>query len=214
MHEANLQKITLFPSPMNPENALKHLIVQSVDSAIRQLFPKKYFSLCHVYAIVGSNVASIILNRNYRPVAGLSIIDCGAGNFIKLLDNRAFSSDDGGAYHCWIESQPNDAVNNKELIDIPFKHNSAYARYHNLVWKKKDSDYLWGDFDQLVINTGLDALPESFPDGKIWLQETPEGQDWMCRQVSEHLDEYCKITTLSLKLIKTYDTLVKVRQLH
>jgi hypothetical protein len=199
---------------MNLENALKHLIVQSVDSAIRQLFPDKYFSLCHVYAIVGSNVASIILNRNYRPVAGLSIIDCGAGSFIKMIDNHAFSSANGGAFHSWIESQPKDAGIKKELIDIPFKHNSAYARYHNLVWKKKDSSYLWGDFDKLVINAGLNDLPENFPEGKIWLQETPEGQDWMYRQVSDHLDEYCKITTLSLKLIKTYNTLVKIRQCH
>ena len=186
---------------MDLDNSLKTLIVESVDSTIRQLFPKKYFSLCHVYAIVGSNVASIILGCNYRPVAGLAVIDCGGGHFIKLLDNKAFFSGNGGAYHCWIESQPQD-INDKELIDIPFKHNKTYANQHKIIWQKKNSNHLWGKFNKHVIDTDINSIPSMFPEGKIWLRETFEGHEWMSRQVKDHLDDYSKITSLSLKVLK------------
>jgi hypothetical protein len=181
--------------------ALKPMIVRSVDFALRSLFPSKYFQLCHAYAIVGSNVASIALDRDYRPVAGLAVIDCGGGSFMRLTDNQAFAGSAGGAYHCWIESCAS-APGPRELVDISFMHNSAYAKTHHIAWRKKSSSYQWGRFDELVLEGELDTLPRRFPTGKVWLRETPEGTEWMARQVAEHIEEYLKITVLALKKLR------------
>jgi hypothetical protein len=189
---------------VNTPDTVKTLIVEAVDSAIRQFFPKNYFELCHVYAVVGSNVASILLGHEYRPVAGLAVIDSGAGCFIKLLDNNAFSSGKGGAYHCWIESSHDGAA--KELIDIIFKHNRAYARKHKLVWRKKNSTYLWGSFNSLVVNAELDALPKNFSEGQIWVRETLEGTEWMCRHLESYTNPYVEITALALKKLKAHES--------
>jgi len=177
------------------------LIVQSVDDAIHNLFPKKYFSLCHAYAVVGASVASIILDRRYRPVAGLAVIDCGAGHHLKLLDDKAFSCSKGGAYHCWIESVSQDGAD-KEIIDIGFKNNRLYAKKHKIPWLKKDSSYLWGKYREVVIDAELKDLPPIFPEGKLWLRETPEGAAWMNQHLDAHINEYAKITAHVLRTIK------------
>src|SRR4051812_45454011 len=84
--------------------SVKSLIAHCVNQVIRQYYPTQYCSLCHVYAIVGSNLISIVLDRVYRPVAGLAAVDCGGGQLMRMADNEAFSHPAGGAYHCWIES--------------------------------------------------------------------------------------------------------------
>jgi len=175
---------------------------------IRSLFPEKYLGLCHAYAVVGSNIASIVLGREYRPVAGLAVIDSGVGCFIKLIDNNAFSRIEGGAYHCWIESVGTHAADaEKELVDITYQHNNDYAKQHRMIWRKQAPSYLWGRFGDLVVETELDALPTAIPEGKIWLRETAAGSDWMSRHVAGHADEYLKLTTIALKELKLADDL-------
>ena len=178
--------------------AIRDQIVDSVDSVIRSMFPELYFGLCHTYAIVGSNVASLVLGREYRPVAGLTVIDCGSGDMMKLLENEAFSRSAGGSYHCWIESCPNEGED-KELIDIAFKHNAAYANTHGLNWQQKDSNYLWGPYRDLVLDAELEALPTAFPEGKIWLKETPEGSAWIRSHIAKHENAYVELTSRALR---------------
>ena len=172
-------------------------IVHSVDLAIRQIFPEHYFGLGHAYAVVGSNVASIILEREFRPVAGLAVIDCGAGAMMRLVDNDSFSRPIGGAYHCWIESCPYDDES-KELLDIPYKHNETYAKAIGMQWKHASSNYLWGNFKDFVLDGELHELPNIFPSGKLWLKETPEGARWISAHLAEHEKIYTKLTALAL----------------
>jgi len=84
--------------------SIKALLAQSVDEVIRRHYPTQYSSLCHVYAIVGSNLISIMGEQDFRPVAGLAAVDCGKGQILFMADNSAFSRPEGGAFHCWIES--------------------------------------------------------------------------------------------------------------
>jgi hypothetical protein len=197
-HAASVPGWTLpLTEPVSVEQ-VKPLVVRAVDYAIRSLFPKKYFGLCHVYAIVGASLASTTLGREYRPVAGMAVIDAGAGCMLKLLDNDAFSRNQGGAYHCWIESMGSDS-NDRELIDLTFQHNRDYAKKHKLIWRKKSSGYLWGKRHDIVIESALADLPKQFPDGKFWVQETAEGARWIDTQLSAHMDEYVKLTTFAMK---------------
>lgn len=69
-------------------------------------------------------------------------------------------------------------------------------------WLKGDVDFLWGGYRDIVIDAELDALPPNFPDGKVWLRETPQGQDWMNRHLATHMGEYIKITSVALKQLK------------
>lgn len=187
------------PFPVSPDlESIKEQIVDSVDHVIRTLFPELYCGLCHTYAIVGSNVASLVLGRAYRPVAGLAVIDCGNGGMMKLLENKAFSTSGGGSYHCWIESCPSQDAN-KELIDIIFKHNETYANTHGLNWQQKDSSYLWGAYRDLVLDSELEALPTAFLDRKIWLKETSEGSSWIKRHIAEHENAYVELTSMVLR---------------
>ena len=120
---------------------------------------------------------------------------------MEFTDNEAFSGVNGGAYHCWIESCPQDE-DDRELVDISFKHNSAFAKSHKIVWRKKPSGYLWGTFSDLVIDTEINDLPPIFPEGKVWYRETPEGLEWMNKHVVSHMDQYVKITAFVLNKLK------------
>ena len=180
---------------------LRPSIVEAVDFAVRSVFPEKYCSLCHAYAIVGSNVASIVLAREYRPVAGLAVIDCGSGDFLDFTETDAFARDIGGAYHCWIESCADDPAHARELVDIAFLHNGAYARAHGLSWRHEEARYLWGAFDDLVIDAELADLPRTFPPGRVWFRETPEGAEWLVRHLRGHMQEYVTLTGLALKIL-------------
>lgn len=178
---------------------VRKIVYASVDCILRDLFPEKFDSLCHAYAVVGANVASILLKKDYRPVAGMAVIDAGAGNFLKLVDNWAFSGEMGGAYHCWIESCENDP-SKRELVDFTFKHNPDYARKNGVVWRKKKSpEYLWGLYRDLVIGGNVEALPRRFPNGKVWFRETLAGSKWLSMHVEKYSEEYVKMTALALK---------------
>jgi len=181
--------------------AIRLLIARTVDSIVREYFPTKYPALCHAYAVIGSNVISIALGREYRPVAGLAVIDCGGGCFMNFTEAQVFDREGDGAYHCWIESCPQDGYE-KEIVDISFIHNSAFAKSQNIVWRKKPSTYLWGNFADLVIDADPDNLPPSFPEGKMWVREMPEGMEWLNRRVAEHMEHYAAFTALALKKLQ------------
>ncbi len=195
--DANVRDVTIALS--SHVDRLKGHISDAVDTAIRTVFPDLYFGLCHAYAVVGSNVASLVLNRDYRPVAGLAVIDCGDGNLMRLTENDAFAGAIGGAYHCWIESAPpNDP--DKELVDIIFKHNEAYAKTQGMSWRHKNSDYLWGPYRELVVADEADLLHRDLPAGRLWLQETPEGANWILRHLADHVSVYVELTALAIRL--------------
>lgn len=188
---------------------LKEQIVHSVDLAIRTVFPGRYFGLCHAYAIVGANVASLVLDREYRPKAGLAIIDSGSNCFLRFLDNEAFArfaqneslalSGGPGSYHTWIESCPSSSLD-RELIDIPFKHNKIFAESNGLVAGFEATTYLWGIYTDLVVDAELGKMPAVFPPGKsIWLKETAEGSDWIYRHIGVFESPYVKLTALALR---------------
>jgi hypothetical protein len=193
LKELNMERTALHLNTsidtMATQDAMRLLIAQSVDSTIRQHFPKNYHSICHAYAVIGSNVASIVLGREYRPVAGLAVIDCGDGCFMNFTDDSAFYNEGDGAYHCWIESCHHDGCG-KELIDISFLHKEAFAKSQNIVWRKMPAFYLWGSTADLVIDAELNNLPSIFPEGKIWLRETQNGIEWMSRRVEDLMEHY------------------------
>ena len=201
--------ILLHGGPRDPSaipNATKLLIVNAVDSTIRQFFPKKHTAMCSAYAIIGANVATIVLGREYRPVAGFAVIDCGEGQFLKFTDKEAFISDEKrGSYHCWIESCPPD-VADKELVDITFKHNKAYAKKRHIKWQKKASSYLWGKYCDHVVEADLNFLPSEFPEDRLWLLETTEGSEWLVRRMSAQMLEYAYLTSMVLKRLNSHPT--------
>lgn len=176
-------------------------LVRSVDFVIRQSFPRKYTSLCHVYSIVGSNVLSSILGSEYRPVAGLAVFDYGRGHFASFADNSAFARGCGGAYHSWIESCPPDA-GDRELVDIPFIHNKAIAKSQKIAWQRNDSGYLWGRFNDHVIDAELYNLPRVFPDATLWIRETPEGMSWLNKRIVSHMTQYVNLTAAVLRNLR------------
>lgn len=177
--------------------SVQSLIAASVNGVIRRLFPEKYASLCHVHAIVGANVISVVLNRVYRPVAGLAVIDCGGG-FIRLTDNSAFAHPAGGAFHCWIESADPACVE-KEVIDLTFRHYHEYARKNGIAWRRAPPpDYLWGAQRKIVVKAALERLPPAFEDGQVWLRETDEGWSWMTRHLAENMNAYVTLTSEAL----------------
>ncbi|CAN7280117.1 MULTISPECIES: hypothetical protein [Duganella] len=182
--------------------SVRSLIAQCVNQVIRQHYPEQYCSLCHVYAIVGSNLISIVLDRVYRPVAGLAAVDCGAGRLMRMMDNDAFSNPAGGAYHCWIESA-DDLVGEREVVDLTFRHNHTYAEKNGYGWHREPPpDYLWGPQSRIVVKAPLAAIPDGFPDGMVWLCETEEGWQWMTRQLMEHQNAFVALTAEALKLLK------------
>lgn len=181
---------------------IQSLIAHCVNQVIRRYYPEQYCSLCHVYAVVGANLISIVLDRVYRPVAGLAAVDCGGGQLMRMADNSAFGRPEGGAYHCWIESA-DDLMADTEVVDLTFRHNHTYAEKNGFVWRAAPPpDYLWGPRDKIAVAATLDALPSSFPDGSIWLQETDEGWRWMMDQLATHQNAFVALTAEALKLLQ------------
>ena len=182
--------------------SVKSLIAHCVNQVIRQYYPTQYSSLCHVYAIVGSNLISIVLDRVYRPVAGLAAVDCGGGQLMLMADNDAFSNPAGGAYHCWIESADG-LIGERDVVDLTFRHNHTYAEKNGFQWQRElPPDYLWGPYSQIVVQAPPDAIPHAFPDGMVWLCETDEGWQWMTRQLAEHQNAFVVLTAEALKLLQ------------
>lgn len=182
--------------------SVKSLIAHCVNQVIRQYYPSQYCSLCHVYAIVGSNLISIVLNRVYRPVAGLAAVDCGGGQLMRMADNAAFANPAGGAYHCWIESADS-LAGETEVVDLTFRHNHTYAELNGFEWRLDvPPDYLWGPRSKIVVEAPQAALPSSFPDGMVWLCETDEGWQWMTNQLLEHQNAFVALTAEALKLLQ------------
>lgn len=183
---------------------IRTLIAHCVNQVIRQYYPRQYSSLCHVYAIVGSNLISIVLGRVYRPVAGLAAVDCGGGQLMTMLDNSAFSRPEGGSYHCWIESA-DDLVGEREVVDLTFRHNHLYAEQNGFGWQLPlPPDFLWGPHSEIVVQAPLQAIPRAFPEGRVWLQETDEGWQWMMHQLQEHQNAFVALTSEALKLLQAH----------
>lgn len=165
-------------------------------------YPQDHCSLCHVYAVVGANLASIALHRAYKPVAGLAAIDAGAGQIIYMADNLAFYSPAGGSYHCWIESCDLD-LHERELLDFTIGHNRMYALKNGLPWSGAlPPRYLWGLFEELVPDCELHDLPPNFGKDKIWVRETDSGLAWMEQHLTEHLNAYVNLTAMALKALR------------
>jgi hypothetical protein len=179
--------------------SIQSLIAASVNGVIKRLYPEQYCSLCHVHAIVGANLISVVLGRVYRPVAGLALIDCGESNFLQLLDNEAFANPAGGAFHCWIESADVSFVE-KDVVDLTFRHNHEYAAKNGTPWRRAlPPAFLWGPESKVVVHASLDAIPASFPEGMVWLCETDEGWSWMTRHLAENMNAYVVLTAEALK---------------
>ncbi|SHN42895.1 hypothetical protein SAMN05192549_11585 [Duganella sacchari] len=182
--------------------SVRSLIADCVNQVIRQHYPEQYQSLCHVYAIVGSNLISIVLDRVYRPVAGLAAVDCGKGRLMCMMDNAAFTNPAGGAYHCWIESA-DDLIAEREVVDLTFRHNHEYAEKNGFGWHRElPPDYLWGPQSSIVVKAPPQAIPKSFPDGMVWLCETDEGWAWMMRQLAMHQNAFVALTAEAYKLFQ------------
>jgi hypothetical protein len=183
--------------------SIKSLIAHCVNQVIRQHYPLQYCSLCHVYAIVGANLISIVLDRVYRPVAGLAAVDCGGGQLMRMADNAAFANPTGGAYHCWIESADRHGGDDVDVVDLTFRHNHTYAVKNDFTWQRElPPDYLWGLRSKIVLQAELETLPESFPDGTVWLRETDEGWAWMMDQLAAHQNAFVALTAEALKLLQ------------
>ena len=179
---------------------IQSLIADSVNGALRAAFPDTYCSLCHAHAIVGANVISIVLNRVYRPVAGLAVIDCGSG-FIELLDDDAFDNPAGGAFHCWIESAEH-TLGEPDVVDLTFRHNHEYAARNGTPWTRAlPPDYLWGPRGKVVVRGELHTLPDSFDEGQVWLRETDKGWDFITNHLADNMNAYVALTAHALKLL-------------
>ncbi|MYN15205.1 hypothetical protein GTP81_00405 [Rugamonas sp. FT107W] len=182
--------------------SVRALIAHCVNQVIRQYYPEQYCSLCHVYAVIGSNLASIVLGRVYRPVAGLAAVDCGGGQLMRMMDNSAFANPAGGSYHCWIESA-DDLIAECEVIDLTFRHNHVYAVKNGYGWQRElPPDFLWGPRSSIVVQAPPDAIPSAFPDGTVWLHETDEGWQWMTQQLLAHQNAFVALTAEALKLFQ------------
>lgn len=170
---------------------------------MRAQYPQDYSSLCHAFAVVGTNLAAIVLGREFRPVAGLAAIDSGGGTCIAMADDLAFASDQGGAYHCWIESADH-APGEKELVDLTFGHNHIYARKNGLAWSgEAPPRFLWGPFDDLVVGGSLGALTGPIGKDRIWLQETDAGVAWMARHLDANIGGYVELTAAALRVFQS-----------
>jgi hypothetical protein len=182
--------------------SIQALIADAVHDTLRRHYPDRYSALCHVHAVVGSNLISIVLGRVYRPVAGLAVVDAGAGHFIRMTDNSAFANPAGGAFHCWIESA-DPALTEHEIVDLTFRHNHEYAANNGLPWRRAPPPkFLWGPARAVLVKARLDQLPPAFPDGMLWLQETDAGWTWMTRHLAEHMTAYVTLTAHALQRLQ------------
>jgi hypothetical protein len=185
------------PSETSPLTLrMRSAIALSVRNCLCHWFPHNFHSLCHAFAVVGSNVASIALDRNYRPVAGLAAIDAGNDQIIVMADEQAFSHPLGGAYHCWIESDDAAPV---ELLDFTFEHNHVYAEANGYPWTGEASPaYLWGPSDVVSIRTPLASLRAGFGKDKIWVSEPQAGARWMQAHIANNTNAYVQLTSDAL----------------
>lgn len=175
-------------------------MLEAVDGTIRALCPTTFDSLCYIYAIVGSNVMTVALKKNYRPVAGVAVIEAGGGKHLEFLDDSTLDRGLGGSYHCWIESfVANEPPKQKELVDFTFGNNPGFAEAHGIKWRAKRFAYLWGREQDINIGGNLADLPQKLPDGKVWFQETRNGQDWLNAHLQKHVSDYAKMTFLALR---------------
>jgi hypothetical protein len=178
--------------------SIQSLIAAAVNGTLRARYPDNYCSLCHVHAIVGANVISVVFNRVYRPVAGLAVIDCG-GDYIRLTDNTAFSNPAGGAFHCWIESADG-SPRDTEMIDLAARHYHEYAARNGIAWRgAPPPSYIWGSRHKVVPRYELDRLPPAFEKGQVWLRETDEGWSWITRHLADNMNAYVRLTALALQ---------------
>ncbi|MES2299496.1 MAG: hypothetical protein V4582_20835 [Pseudomonadota bacterium] len=183
--------------------SIQSLIAASVNGLLREFYPDNYCSLCHAHAIVGANLISVVLGRVYRPVAGLALIDCGAGTFFNLTDNAAFANPAGGAFHCWIESV-DESFREKEVVDFTFRHNRDYAIKNGMQWRREEPPaFLWGPASKVVIQAEPENMPPSFPQGMLWLRETDEGWDWITQHMAQNMNAYVTLTSEALKLLQS-----------
>lgn len=183
-----------------PPKIMERAVLDAVDSVIRALCPSTFDSLCYIYAVVGSNVLSLALKKNYRPVAGVAIIDAGGGRHLEFLDDSALDRGKGGSYHCWIESfVDGENPKQRELIDFTFGNNPRFAEANGIRWTAKKHPYLWGLEQEINIGGDVLALPKKFPEGKVWFQETKNGQDWLNAHLQKHVNDYAKMTFLALR---------------
>ena len=179
-------------------------MLEAVDTTIRALCPTTFDSLCYIYAIIGSNVMSVALKKNYRPVAGIALIHAGSGKYLEFLDDSTLERGLGGSYHCWIESaEPNQTPKQKELVDFTYGNNPGYAETHGIQWQAKKVDYLWGKAQDINLGGDITALPKKFAEGKVWFQETKNGQDWLAAHLVKHVSDYAKMTFLALRQYNT-----------
>jgi len=175
-------------------------MLEAVDSTIRALCPTTFDSLCYIYAVIGSNVMSVALKKNFRPVAGIALIHAGNGKYLEFLDDSTLDRGLGGSYHCWIESaEPGQTAKQKELVDFTYGNNPGYAETHGIKWQAKKVDYLWGKAQDINLGGDIEALPKKFPEGKVWFQETKRGQDWLAAHLQKHVNDYAKMTFLALR---------------
>lgn len=183
-----------------PLKTQHQILANAVDETIRKVFPAKYMGLCHMYAVVGSNLLSIVYNRNYIPIAGIALIDTGKGELLKMLDNNAFTREKGGAYHCWIESIEG---TDSEMVDLIYRHNETYAVAHGVKWNRRRScSYLWGIKSEICLQVEDDVEPTTLPEGKVWFKATADGKAWLTSHLSEFGQQYAKLTLMTLKRVQ------------
>lgn len=177
---------------------IQSLVADAVSGVLRARYPQTYHSLCHAHAIVGANVISIVLNRVYRPVAGLALIDCGRG-LVCLTDNAAFANPAGGAYHCWIESTDR-SFKDTEVVDLSHRHSHIYTRRNGMVWTRAaPPDYVWGARHEIVVNAELHTMPDAFDDGQFWVRETREGAAFLTHHITDNMNAYVVLTAEALR---------------
>jgi hypothetical protein len=186
------------PTPGIPPKIVERAMLDAVDITIRALCPSTYDSLCYLYAVIGANVMSIALKRNYRPVAGIAIMDAGGGKHLEFLDDSALERGMGGSYHCWIESAE-EKENQKQLVDFTFGNNPGFAEANGIPWKAWKADYLWGRAKDINIGGKMSALPKKFPAGMVWFQETNGAREWLADHLQKHANDYAKMTFLALR---------------
>ncbi len=175
-------------------------MLEAVDTTIKALCPSTFDSVCYIYAIIASNVMTVALKKNYRPVAGVALIYAGGDRFLEFLDDSTLLTDRGAAYHCWVESDvAGESAKQKELIDFTFGNNPGFAETHGIKWTAPKSDYLWGLAKDINIGGELEKLPKKFPPGKVWFKETVNGRDWLTGHLQKHVNDYAKITFLALR---------------
>jgi hypothetical protein len=177
----------------------KRLIASSVSDVMQMHFPEKHLSLCHAYAVVGSNLAAIELEKPFRPVAGKAVFDTGTSQLIYMTDKHAFDNPLGGAYHCWIESEGPDQPE-RELVDLTFGNNRRFAQKCGVTWSgSAPPRFLWGKYSEVALSCDLAHVRPGFGKSRIWVKETVLGSSWLAAHVQQHVASYAFLTAQALK---------------